>query len=76
MNNADKPAYPISKDVFLELIKKRDGMKDHIGLTKREKISAMAMQGLVTDDTLTPEEASEYAVKFADSLLKELEETQ
>ena len=44
-----------------------------IGLTKREYFAAMAMQGLLTDIRLNDAKVvSFHAVKFADALIKEL----
>ena len=51
---------------------------DHYGLTKREVMAAMAMQGLVACPSNEPK-ISQYAteaVKFADALLAELERKQ
>jgi len=48
------------------------------GMTKREHIAAMAMQGLLSNST-TPDTTSVYiarsAVLYADALIKKLEET-
>ena len=42
------------------------------GLTKREYFAALAMQGLV-DRHINYEVVAEYAVEYADALLKELD---
>ena len=52
----------------------------HSGMTKREIISAMAMQGLVQSYTISRDEMAEFtataAVKYADALLAELAKEQ
>jgi len=66
-DNTDTPAYPIRKN---------DGII-HPGLTKRELLAAMAMQGFIASHALScPEEdeAAEFAVKMADALLSKLGE--
>lgn len=47
-----------------------------IGITKRELISAMAMQGLLADSkyTSSPEEAAQTAIAYADALIAKLSE--
>lgn len=47
---------------------------DHAGLTKRELIAAMAMQGFASDPNCTGnvQSVAECAVKWADCLLAEL----
>lgn len=42
-------------------------------LTKREKLAAMAMQGLVSNGPVNPELDAHLAVECADALIKELE---
>lgn len=51
------------------------GDKYHQGLTKREHLAAMAMQGLCTmgTDNSMPEYYADMAVKHADALLEALE---
>lgn len=80
MKNADKPAYPVP-------YQNRDGSIQHdvyFGLTKRERIAAMAMQGLLTrvpqrahdEMNLGTTEAlriAEESVVMADLLLNQLE---
>ena len=65
----DEPAHPFTEH-------NDDGSHycDNAGLTKRELIAAMAMQGFASDPSCTGE-ASVYAgvaVKWADALLAEL----
>jgi hypothetical protein len=62
MENKDKPAFPAEAKLQ--------------GLTKRELIAAMAMQGLVGSDRTRgwqSEQVAQGAVIYADLLLKELE---
>ena len=42
-------------------------------LTKREYFAVMAMQSLINTRSMADEDMCEYAVKYADILLKELE---
>lgn len=67
MSNADQPAYPTSSDT--------DPVCD--GLTKRELIAAMAMQGLIaqTPVAVSATELARQAVICADALLVELSKT-
>lgn len=57
-------------------IENRDPFELHaqIGLTKREMIAALALQGLLTngETALRYELAAHYAVEHADALLEEL----
>ena len=85
MNNADKPINPIKgvDDIFYNeqdesFIKQ---VKPLIGLTKREYFAGLALQGLLalpdkgtygSFDEAT-ERICEVSVKFADELLKQLE---
>ena len=46
--------------------------EDNKGLTKREYFAGLAMQGLV-DRHINYEVVAEYAVEYADALLKELD---
>ena len=68
MNNADMPAMPSPHFEDDELQ----------GLTKREHFAGLAMQGILTTvGTMWSEDADEcalYAVKYADALLKALEQ--
>lgn len=42
------------------------------GLTKRELLAALAMQGVIASNELHPDDIAEFAVNQADRLLKEL----
>ena len=69
--NGDSPAYPFVCENHSQT------QTADCGLTKREVIAAMAMQGLVAHPSNEPR-ISQYAteaVKFADALLAELERT-
>lgn len=69
MNNCDKPAMPV-----LEV-----GQQMHSGLTKREYLAGLAMQGLLANlasirrEGFRDSEIEVFAVMRADALLKELE---
>lgn len=71
MEAKDKPA-------FAAMASSASGIKyKQEGLTKRELIAAMAMQGLLqnedyTENDLTREACASDAVKLADELLKQL----
>lgn len=58
--DASGPAFPVGIDR---------------GITKREQIAAMALQGMMADPErdMYPHEFAEYAVKLADALLDELD---
>lgn len=88
MKNADKPAYPTEADLrfdkgVTELIESRGGTPFFYGLTKREYFAAMAMQSVIPtymnmsvplDDVNLPcRLAAQWAIKFSDELLKQLE---
>lgn len=76
MKNADMPAMPISEEDTDRL---NEGVFIYTGLTKREHFAAMAMKGIVSNDTgfdYSDEDVARYAVKLTDSLLAELEKTQ
>ena len=65
--NADYAAYPSNYD---------DNVAPEYGLTKREYLAAMAMQGLLTcfmDNDCSIKEICEDAVSAADDLIKQLE---
>lgn len=67
MDNKNMPAMPIPK--------MRIGDRSVRGLSKREYIAALAMQGLVTDySTGTPEQVAQTSVEYADALLSALDE--
>jgi hypothetical protein len=73
--NANDNAYP---ELSTSWVDRGDGMTSYSnngGLTKRELIAAMAMQGLLaTDETseLNWREIAAIAVKNADALIEEL----
>ncbi len=67
MKNGNALAYPMEA-----------GATRHFGLTKRELIAAMALQGLLAsgwDHAGVPKEGAETAVAYADHLLTELGRT-
>lgn len=72
MSNADKPAYPIAgsyDDEHPQVI-----VPVEHGLTKRELIAAMCLQGLLSnswDDK--GREAPKISVQMADALIEELQ---
>ena len=77
MKNADKPTYPL--EFKKEGSYNTEGWSN--GLTKREYFAGLAMQGLLTLPKVTYgsfdeaiERICEVSVKFADELLKQLEE--
>lgn len=74
MNNADMPAMPVTLnpgEAWGEAGQAPDG------LTKREHIAAMAMQGLLANPDYDPRAGylAEEAVTYANALLAELERT-
>ncbi len=74
--NGKKPAYPRAKQI-LGSGEDYHEIPAETGLTKRELIAAMAMQGIVansaTDTVYEPTEVAKAAVEYADSLLTELQ---
>lgn len=70
MSNADQPAFSTSTHVRNHFTNKFEG-----GLTKRELIAAMVLQGLCAQPDTTMQGDVEASVKFADALLNELERT-
>lgn len=72
MENKDRPAYPASEETHT--------IGTH-GMSKREIIAAMAMQGLIANgwfgkdasDTSLFKDRAERAIKHADELLKQLD---
>lgn len=66
--NAYKPAMPIRTGNY-------SGAKIYRGLTKREHIAAMALQGLLSNskETIRSDNLSSIAIRYADELLEELE---
>ena len=88
MKNADKPINPLkgADDIFFNereeaYIKE---VKPLIGLTKREYFAGLAMQGILANPNgvmnehgnwmRSPESIARMSIKFADELLKQLEE--
>ena len=77
MNNADMPAMPMD----VERADYAQQCRPFRGLTKREYIAAMAMQGMLSDLTASEQEGydvsrecvASHALAMADALLKELE---
>jgi hypothetical protein len=65
--NSNEPAYPLAwTDIH------GDDQREH-GLTKRELLAAMAMQGIAASGNEdTPEQRAMWAVRDADALLAEL----
>ena len=72
MNNGDTPASP-TKPVWGKCY---DEGYDGSGLTKREHFAAMALQGMLTNTSVSPTNKvyATVAVSLADALLKALEE--
>ena len=69
MKSIDEPAFPLD----LQSYSWPEGVSPY-GLTKRELIAAMAMQGLIQHyQKFSMESMVENAVKSADLLLEELE---
>jgi hypothetical protein len=80
MNNADKPAMPAIAANNDEFLSAHDYDPVNSGLTKREHFAAMAMQGVMANESSTiafyKEDAktlAAYAVANADALLAALE---
>jgi len=85
MNNSDQPAMPTSVTYKKLLITTEDitgrrtdhGMQDFkeqfSGLTKREHLAGLAMQGLCIDSQMNGVATVKLAVVMADALLKELD---
>lgn len=77
MDNANKPANPVMErngDMSAPLPYKDLRRGDCTGLTKREELAARAMQGLLSDPNVNPDDIFELSVMCADQLLAELEE--
>jgi hypothetical protein len=88
-DNKNLPAFPISCGVnetgIYSLLDARVG-SDCVGLTKREQIAAMALQGLLANpdyncpsrpkDIVTTMNTAKAAIHYADALLNELSTTQ
>ena len=82
MKNGDLPAMPLTGDAYIDInsnaYQKGQVTIDGFGLTKREQLAAMAMQGLLVNagrNGLEFHNAAEEAVRQADSLLKQLKKT-
>jgi hypothetical protein len=76
MKNGDQPAFSISySERTSETYPDKLSSWSQVGLTKREYFAAMAMQGLISDSTNVsrPDIIAEFAVQYADELLKQLE---
>ena len=73
MNNSDNPAMPYDhtfEDVNGDILRLM-----HTGLTKREHFAGLAMQGFISaghSGMPNASELSDYAVRYADALLREL----
>jgi hypothetical protein len=81
IKNADLPAMPLTGDPYIDIQGhgSRGGRyEDGMGLTKREHLAGLAMQGLCahSSDYHRPEHLAQDAVMHADALLAELERTQ
>ena len=84
MKNADKPIYPtLELDYTESIIQGRNVFfNQEFGLTKREYFAGLAMQGMISNPNIVrPKESdkefkdfSERAIKYADELLKQLED--
>ena len=80
MNNADMPAAPTpiyDMNGEIQAVQTGNNEWQSLGFTKREKMAAMAMQGLISDSDVwrnnNNHELAEHAVEMADALLKALE---
>lgn len=83
MENSNQPAFPVQTDVLNDAENDMQVIKGTPGLTKREYIAAMAMQGLLAnarlwenmehDDTQKHEWIAMQSKQYADELLKQLE---
>ena len=61
MSNANDPAFPV------------DYAYEHPGLTKREWLAGLAMQGLLCNSVTNPVlEVASHAIRHADELIAEL----
>lgn len=76
MENKNQPAFPVSEETTDRII---DEIRIFSGLTKREMLAAMAMQGLLAgrwacpdNVDCSPEAIAPLAVKHAEQLLIEL----
>jgi hypothetical protein len=73
MTNKDEAAFPRE---WSKIKQNKDAPEQFSvaqkGLTKREYFAALAMQGLMTDASLTSQTIAKFAVQQADDLLNEL----
>lgn len=76
MNNANQPAYP--QHGWSSNPETVARMQSAQGLTKRELIAAMALQGILSDPNSkgTWNQFAECAIEYADALLAKLQETE
>ena len=78
MSNADEPAYPeLRESVDKEAPYRGHVFKSDGGLTKRELFTLGAMNGLISNSSVSETwiKYAETAVKLADALIAELERT-
>jgi hypothetical protein len=75
MENKDLPAYP---NVEISETGETCTHSDYRGLSKRELIAAMCLQGLLANSSLdnTPAWFSDIAIQQADNLLNQLQNTE
>lgn len=79
MENGQKPAQPLNGDKWQKEIGNGVASDEYKGLTKREYLAAMAMQGLLANPGLHNHERFDLsncavvAVDCADTLLKQLD---
>ena len=75
MNNADKPATPVSVSSSTHGTICSSDFEYGEGLTKREHFAGLAMQGLMSDEAgyLKWSDLAKDSVAVADALLKALE---
>ena len=75
MNNADKPAMPISVSSSTHGNICSSDFTYGEGLTKREHFAGLAMQALLARyGNENADDCASYAVEYANALLKELEQ--
>lgn len=75
--NGDKPMFPDPMRGADQSYVNQSPWELNPGITKREYFAAMALQGLIASDkqaSANINTAAEYAIKFADELLKQLGE--
>ena len=74
MNNSDMPAAPTpiyDMNGEIQAVQTGNNEWQSLGFTKREKMAAMAMQGLCME--ISPVSCAKAAIEYADALLKALE---